>query len=266
VKPQRRVDICITCVSPNPPKLPLREELPSLGVELIYNDDFREPDERKSENSLVDNLLVKQLRDRKHHLEDNLGIPNAVSYQGNVEDRAVIQRRSFFSRPINRDVDDDLEIMNCLSDQMFNQPLDGSDHSIQSRVTEYSDTGNQIKELLTRNEKLLQTIVKFDFASFKELTTDDLTGIEPGSTEQVVRSKAFHRYYFDDDVGHRKEPVRVSMLTPYVRFLSGDVAVTSYIRLDTFIRDGEASTIRTSETRIWEKQNGKWVNCHYHPS
>jgi hypothetical protein len=55
-----------------------------------------------------------------------------MSYKGNVEDHAVIQRLSLFSRPINRDVDNhDLEIMNCLSDQMFNQPLlDGLDNSI----------------------------------------------------------------------------------------------------------------------------------------
>jgi hypothetical protein len=31
------VDICITCVADKPPKLPLREELESLGVEVIYN-------------------------------------------------------------------------------------------------------------------------------------------------------------------------------------------------------------------------------------
>jgi hypothetical protein len=31
------VDICITCVADKAPKLPLREELQSLGVEVIYN-------------------------------------------------------------------------------------------------------------------------------------------------------------------------------------------------------------------------------------
>jgi hypothetical protein len=31
------VDICITCICDKPPKLPLREELPSLGIEVIYN-------------------------------------------------------------------------------------------------------------------------------------------------------------------------------------------------------------------------------------
>jgi hypothetical protein len=62
--PQKIVDICVTCVCPNPPKLPLREELPSLGAEeelpslgaeLIYNNDFCEPDEHESKDSLVDN-------------------------------------------------------------------------------------------------------------------------------------------------------------------------------------------------------------------
>jgi hypothetical protein len=31
------VDICVTCVSDKPPQLPLREELPSLGIEVVYN-------------------------------------------------------------------------------------------------------------------------------------------------------------------------------------------------------------------------------------
>ena len=31
------VDICVTCICDKPPKLPLREELISLGVEVIYN-------------------------------------------------------------------------------------------------------------------------------------------------------------------------------------------------------------------------------------
>jgi hypothetical protein len=34
---QHNVDICVTCVSDKPPKLPLREELPSLGIEVVYN-------------------------------------------------------------------------------------------------------------------------------------------------------------------------------------------------------------------------------------
>ena len=32
-----QVDVCVTCVSDKPPKLPLREELVSLGVEVILN-------------------------------------------------------------------------------------------------------------------------------------------------------------------------------------------------------------------------------------
>ena len=36
VDPQGDVDICITCLTKTAPRLPLREELPSLGVELIY--------------------------------------------------------------------------------------------------------------------------------------------------------------------------------------------------------------------------------------
>jgi hypothetical protein len=32
--------VYVTCLSPKPPKLPVREELLSLGVELIYKDNI----------------------------------------------------------------------------------------------------------------------------------------------------------------------------------------------------------------------------------
>jgi hypothetical protein len=121
------------------------------------------------------------------------------------------------------------------------------------------------RELLARNTLLLESIVKFDFSTYQQLITDDLTGIEPESKGQVVSSKAFHRYYFDDK-GHRNDPISVSIIAPCVRFLSNDAAVTSYVRIDQVLVDKKVKTNRMSETRVWQKQNGSWVNCHYHQS
>jgi hypothetical protein len=92
------VDICVTCISDKPPQLPLREELNSLGIEVIYNahgvgaraskhesetqvKNFREKELKNphllSQGSITSN---EQELERKRQ-EDKLRIPTALSYQ-----------------------------------------------------------------------------------------------------------------------------------------------------------------------------------------
>ena len=98
----RQVDICVTCLTSKPPTLPLREELPSLGVEVIYQ-------ARGKAWRTARHLARKQLRQyrqeqqiaditkrrwfpksqrhiqakvaERHRMERHLKIPHAVSYQ-----------------------------------------------------------------------------------------------------------------------------------------------------------------------------------------
>jgi len=78
-----------------------------------------------------------------------------------------------------------------------------------------------IGRLLAQNERLLQSIAKFDYASYKEVTADDMLGIELGLNGEVRSGKIFHRDYLDG-TGDRI----------IVNFISEDAAVISYIRLD----------------------------------
>lgn len=95
------VDICVTCVSDKPPQLPLREELPSLGIEVVYNahgvgakaskheskklvKEFREKEQVKELRkprffpSSPKKMKAKQLERQRQ--ESALRVPKALSY------------------------------------------------------------------------------------------------------------------------------------------------------------------------------------------
>jgi hypothetical protein len=102
VDPKEDVDICITCISKKPPKLPLREELPSLGVELIYTArgtgakvsenegrrkarDFRHKEEMKELKKRrlfpkSSKRIKEQLEERRRQIHE-LKLPSAFSYE-----------------------------------------------------------------------------------------------------------------------------------------------------------------------------------------
>jgi calcium/calmodulin-dependent protein kinase (CaM kinase) II len=45
----------------------------------------------------------------------------------------------------------------------------------------------------------------------------------------------------------------------------GDVAVISFIRLvQKLDAGGSPVTIRSEETRVWQRQNGRWRHVHFH--
>jgi hypothetical protein len=297
------IDACVTCLSPQAPQLPLREELPSLGVELI----FREKPESCSA-SVGD---LSELKERKRRIENDLHLERSLSYQ-EPEQRTTIHaqtpRRQHYGRVFRPSLEDSptpriRNIDNMTSPRIkngdFTDPrinntappirqnlsdtpdkkkkrgtkmmggVDGDDSaSIDSsfEVDEHDRVRRQIEKLLRCNEQLLQSIVKFDFSTYQSLVTDDLTGVEPGSKGRVQRRQAFHRDYMNN----HSSVVNVSMLTPCVRFLSDEAAIVTYIRLDLMMeRDGTSKTKRTSETRVWEKGAGKkktWRNCHFHSS
>ena len=95
------VDICVTCLTDKPPKLPLREELMSLGVEVIFNargvgakaskheshralKDFREKEQvkelKKRRLFPKSSKRIKQKLAERRRIEHDLKSPHAFSY------------------------------------------------------------------------------------------------------------------------------------------------------------------------------------------
>jgi len=91
-----------------------------------------------------------------------------------------------------------------------------------------------------------------------------LTAFAPEAKGQLVEGLQFHSFYFN-----RKRPkgdYQTTMCSPKVRIMN-DVAVVAYIRLNQRVgQDGLPTTSAVEETRIWQRQNGKWKHVHFHRS
>jgi hypothetical protein len=121
-----------------------------------------------------------------------------------------------------------------------------------------------IAEVLELNRRLLESIAQRDWATYRELCDPSLTAFEPEARGSLVQGMGFHHYYFQ--LGGDGGPQNMTICAPQVR-LMGDVAVASYIRLVQRLNAaGKAETIRSQETRVWQRQGGKWRHVHFHRS
>ena len=128
-------------------------------------------------------------------------------------------------------------------------------------------------ELLSLNQKLLDSIISCDYATYKTICHPSLTCIEAETRGDIVDGLEFHKFYFDNSNKETAENkvVNVTMASPKVRILGsdGNAAVMTYIRL-TQVYDKctkeFTSTNREEETRVYEKIDGKWWHVHFHRS
>jgi Calcium/calmodulin dependent protein kinase II association domain len=116
-------------------------------------------------------------------------------------------------------------------------------------------------ELLQVNQRLLDSIADGDWAAYQDLCDPALTALEPESHGQLVEGLEFHRFYFD--LGGIRGRHHTTMVSPHVRVV-GDVAVICYVRLVQRLGSDGATTAASAETRVWQRQAGKWRHVHFH--
>jgi calcium/calmodulin-dependent protein kinase (CaM kinase) II len=120
------------------------------------------------------------------------------------------------------------------------------------------------QELLELNQRLLESIAHGDWATYQELCDPSLTAFEPEGKGQLIEGIPFHHFYFQ--LGGFQGPRQTTMCAPRVR-LMGDVAVVAYVRLNQRLGgDGTPVTAAFEETRVWQRQNGRWRHVHFHRS
>lgn len=120
------------------------------------------------------------------------------------------------------------------------------------------------EQLLQLNQRLLDSIVQADWATYAQLCHPSLTAFEPEARGQLVAGMPFHKFYFD--LGAGQGPRLATMASPHVRVM-GDVAVLSYVRLNQKLSPaGEPVTSSVEETRVWQKSGGAWKHVHFHRS
>lgn len=119
-------------------------------------------------------------------------------------------------------------------------------------------------ELLQLNARLLESIARADWQAYQELCDPNLTAFEPEALGQLVEGIEFHRFYFR--LGGRSGEHNTTMCAPKVRVM-GDVAVVAYVRLSQRVgSEGQPVTSGFEETRIWQRQAGRWKHVHFHRS
>ena len=120
-------------------------------------------------------------------------------------------------------------------------------------------------EVLEVNRRMLESIAEGDWATYEDLCDPTLTAFEPESRGCLAEGMDFHHFYFKLDGGGG--PHNISVTAPHVRLLGDDVAVVSCVRLvQRLDGDGKPATSRSEETRIWQRQGGKWRHVHFHRS
>jgi calcium/calmodulin-dependent protein kinase (CaM kinase) II len=129
----------------------------------------------------------------------------------------------------------------------------------------FTMTTNSVEqELLQVNQKLLESIIRGDWATYAGLCDPSITCFEPEARGELVIGMAFHKYYFDLPGPTKPAAKNVTMAQPHVRVV-GDAAILSYVRLTQSLdANGSPQTSRVEETRVWQKLGGSWKHVHFH--
>jgi calcium/calmodulin-dependent protein kinase (CaM kinase) II len=119
-------------------------------------------------------------------------------------------------------------------------------------------------ELLELTQRLLDAIAASDWPAYESLCAPDLTAFEPEACGQLVEGMGFHQFYFN--LPNRGQRRQVTITAPHVRVI-GEVAVVSYVRVNQLAGpDGVPQSTSFAETRVWQRQDGRWRHVHFHRS
>jgi calcium/calmodulin-dependent protein kinase (CaM kinase) II len=121
------------------------------------------------------------------------------------------------------------------------------------------------QEIIALNQKLLESIVRGDWAAYAAMCDDSITCFEAEARGELVAGMPFHKFYFE--LGGAPAKKQVTMCSPHVRLLGSEGAVICYVRLTQYIdAAGSPQTSRIEETRVWQKIGGQWKHVHFHRS
>jgi ketosteroid isomerase-like protein len=124
------------------------------------------------------------------------------------------------------------------------------------------------REILAVNQSMLESVMAGDWSTYASHCSNDLSCFEAETNGILAEGLNFHRFYFELPAPPTPAvpTVQVTMARPHLRWLSEDAVVLSYTRLTQALREGSAITASCCETRIWQRQQGRWLQVHVHRS
>jgi ketosteroid isomerase-like protein len=119
------------------------------------------------------------------------------------------------------------------------------------------------QELLDITTRILTAIHNGDADTYAALCANDLTCFEdvcPYRIDGIPFHVSLIKQMAEDPL---QQPVRFDLLTPKVQRY-GDSAVVTYTRLLTFNDAGKPSWRTFNESRVYIRQDDKWLMVHFH--
>ena len=110
---------------------------------------------------------------------------------------------------------------------------------------------------------LLHAIRRGQVDIYKELSSTSLTCIEPESSGNVIEGLDFHLFFLNNT--KKISNYHIELINPIIR-VYGDTAYISYTLISNQKIDDEFKLKTIFETRIYNKEEGKWKMVHFHRS
>ena len=211
------VDICVTCICDKPPKLPLREELPSLGIEVVYNAggigaEATEKEMRK-ERKMIHKLKMKDARKHNKKKDRDKFTGRRLNPPG-ISPMSSTMGKVF---NLKQDPPEDLGIPKALSYGSYQQTFDLRTKEEAKSVTSSIETSSSMGEKCSRDmrKKKLTKRLKGLFAK-KRNPNEPPNSVEFLNTEQtleeVALQEAFEAFMSDEDDDVPVKPSRSELL------------------------------------------------------
>lgn len=118
-------------------------------------------------------------------------------------------------------------------------------------------------------QKLLKSIDSRDWQTYENLCSENLSCIEPETSNKIVFGLDFHKFFFEKSELGIKSTFTSVITDPHVKIF-GNTALIAYSR-KLIIHDSlgdKPSTIDFAETRIWnfDQKSNTWKMVHFHKS
>lgn len=120
------------------------------------------------------------------------------------------------------------------------------------------------REVLEALERLLHAIYCQDIDTYRELVTDDVSSFE-AETPVRIDTLDFHLHYMRQQKTLRAPSAqyRLDIVNPRVQVYGG-AAVASYTLVVTRSDEEGIRFSTTNETRVFVRQDGRWMMVHFH--
>ena len=119
---------------------------------------------------------------------------------------------------------------------------------------------DELNEILI---KLLHSIQTRDWNTYETLTSSNLSCFEPEAKGELIRGLAFHKFFFEPYNIEIK--YNIELIDP-ISQQNGSIGYIAYTLILQKRKGDEITITKTNETRIFEKENGKWKMIHFHRS